>query len=213
MRKRAVQPQDKEQRRQAILDAAEGQWLAHPQRVVSVAEVAAAAGVAKGTVYLYFPSKEELLQALFERKVHGFFDALMVRAAAGPLGMEEVLEVVRVRMVEEPGFLDLASLVLGQVGRQLPREAVLAFHQRVAQRLEEAGRALLGHLGSEARATALLNAGYALIVGLWQLRQPVQDLPQLRDEPALAAVTGDYFSNLSEALRALWRGFAAEVAP
>ena len=43
----------------------------------SVAEVADEAGLAKGTVYLYFPSKEELLLALHERNVGGFFRALI----------------------------------------------------------------------------------------------------------------------------------------
>jgi len=49
---------DKEERRNALLDAAEALFLAQPGRMASVAEVAQAAGVAKGTVYLYFPSKE-----------------------------------------------------------------------------------------------------------------------------------------------------------
>ena len=73
----------KEERRQALLDAAEKLYLRHPDRMASVAEVAGAAGLAKGTVYLYFPSKEEMLLALHERHVASFFAALMRRLAYG----------------------------------------------------------------------------------------------------------------------------------
>src|SRR5215212_6174249 len=80
-RTRAMGSEDKEVRRQALLDAAERLYLAHPDRVASVSEVAQAAGVAKGTVYLYFPSKEEMLLALHERHVAHFFAELMKRLA------------------------------------------------------------------------------------------------------------------------------------
>ena len=58
IKQRAIAEEDKEARRHALLDAAESLFLRHPDRVASVAEVAEAAGLAKGTVYLYFPSKE-----------------------------------------------------------------------------------------------------------------------------------------------------------
>ncbi len=213
MRKRAIQPEDKEQRRQAILDAAHGLWLTQPDRVANVAEVADAAGLAKGTVYLYFSSKEELMLALLDRMVDGFFDALSERCAAGPLNLDELLEVTRRHLVEVPGYLPLASLALGLTERQLPPTVVSQFQLRMARRLERGAEALLCHLplGSPAQAAELLNASYALILGLWSLRQPVQGLPELQHEPALAAVTGDYFATLSRALLALWRGHMADL--
>ncbi|HET7403967.1 MAG TPA: helix-turn-helix domain-containing protein, partial [Usitatibacter sp.] len=74
---RAIALEDKEERGNAILDAAEALYLEHPDRIASVAEVAHAAGLAKGTVYLYFPSKEEMLLALHERHVRAFFAHLV----------------------------------------------------------------------------------------------------------------------------------------
>jgi len=216
MRKRAIQPEEKEQRRQAILDAARELWIAHPDRIASVAEVAKAAGLAKGTVYLYFPSKEELLLALFEQMVDGFFDALIARCeTSDSLDLDDLLEVTRLHLVEAPGYLPLASLVLGWAERQLPVEALTAFHQCNARHLERAATALLPHfpLGAPSQAAELLNSSYALILGLWHLRRPVQLLPDLKNEPALAAVTGDYFTTLSRALVALWQGHMSGLEP
>ena len=58
MSSRAMNPEDKELRREAILDAAEQLWLSQPDRLANVAEIAAAAGLAKGTAYLYFRSQQ-----------------------------------------------------------------------------------------------------------------------------------------------------------
>jgi len=79
IRQRAVQAEDKEERRHAILDAAEELLAEEVNRVANMAEVADRAGLAKGTVYLYFPSKDELLVALHERHAEAFFKALIAR--------------------------------------------------------------------------------------------------------------------------------------
>ncbi len=54
-------------RREQLLDAAERTLLERGLRATTVADVARAAGVAKGTTYLYFRSKDELLVDLRAR--------------------------------------------------------------------------------------------------------------------------------------------------
>ena len=63
--KRRVKPA--EERRQEILDAALRLFREHGFEEVTVQDVADEAGVATGTVYLYFPSKERLLYAIHVR--------------------------------------------------------------------------------------------------------------------------------------------------
>ena len=53
-------------RRSAVLDAARALFVTDGVEATSVAAIAARAGVAKGTVYLYFPSKADVLRALEE---------------------------------------------------------------------------------------------------------------------------------------------------
>ena len=82
IRQRAIQAEDKQERHHAILDAAARLLARSPDRIANMADVADEAGLAKGTVYLYFPSKEELLLAVHERNIDGFFRALIARLAA-----------------------------------------------------------------------------------------------------------------------------------
>jgi TetR/AcrR family transcriptional regulator, transcriptional repressor for nem operon len=61
-------------RRQAILDAAASLLVANGLAATSVEAVAQRAGIAKGTVYLYFTSRSDLLAALRSRYAQGMTD-------------------------------------------------------------------------------------------------------------------------------------------
>src|SRR5688500_5111812 len=118
---RAVAVEDKEARRTAILDAVEKLFLRHPDRMASVAEVAQAAHLAKGTVYLYFPSKEEMLLALHERHVAAFFgDLVALLQGPAPLTFQEIFEVARRHIVHGPGYLDLTRRCPSLMDRERP---------------------------------------------------------------------------------------------
>lgn len=53
-------------KRQRILEAAIAQFAARGFENASIADIAGDAGIAKGTVYLYFPSKDALIDEVFD---------------------------------------------------------------------------------------------------------------------------------------------------
>jgi AcrR family transcriptional regulator len=210
VRQRAIQAEHKQERHDAILDAAERLLLRSPDRVANVADVAAAAGLAKGTVYLYFPGKEELLLALHERNVAAFFTALIERAEGASVpGIEELLALMHRHMLERPLFLLLASRCYGLMAQCIPIGAATAYRQRMAERLARAGAGLERHFPQLAPGDGvlLLRDSYALILGLWQLSVASADGHDMC--PASDAASPLAFSfpeHLDRALRALWRG-------
>src|SRR5262249_24542136 len=110
VRQRAIQAEEKAERHHAILDAATRRLLREPDRVANVAEVADEAGLAKGTVYLYFPSKEELLLALHERNIDGFFRPLIERLESPqPVTIDDIFALTHEHLIAPPLFLRLAS--------------------------------------------------------------------------------------------------------
>lgn len=62
---------------------------------VQMREVASRAGVALGTLYRYFPSKEHLLVSLMLDQVRGLADRLAVRPPEGVDSVERVSDVLR----------------------------------------------------------------------------------------------------------------------
>jgi TetR/AcrR family fatty acid metabolism transcriptional regulator len=66
-------------KRQIILDAALKTFVIRGYPDTRVSEIAAEANVAEGTLYNYFPSKEDLLLALFDEKWGGIIDEIKKR--------------------------------------------------------------------------------------------------------------------------------------
>ena len=73
---RSLKEKQRQERADLILQAAETIFTEKGYHEASMDEIAAYVGVAKGTVYLYFPSKQELVFALFKREVEDFLDAV-----------------------------------------------------------------------------------------------------------------------------------------
>jgi AcrR family transcriptional regulator len=207
IRQRAMQAEDKQERRDAILDAAERMLLRSQDHVANVAEVADEAGLAKGTVYLYFPSKEELLLALHERNIDGFFNALvMLLARTRPVKIDDVLALTHKHMVDPPLFLPLATRCFAHMSQSVPAQAGMAFKQRLGDRLARAGAGLERHFRDlpAGGGVVLLRHSYALILGLWQL-SAAQRCPAAA-QPKLAVFNWSYADSVDAALRALWQG-------
>jgi AcrR family transcriptional regulator len=208
IRQRAIQAEDKQERYHALLDAAERLLARAPDRIANVGEVADEAGLAKGTVYLYFPSKDELLLALHERHVDDFFDALIATLRAPqPVTIERLIEITQHWIVERATFLPLATRCFGIMSTQVSRDVAASFHERMAERFGAAGTLLDRRFArfKPGDGVALLRHSYALVVGLWQMSSAnVPDAHAGLDAHATGA--WDYATDLARALRHLWEG-------
>jgi AcrR family transcriptional regulator len=80
-------------RREEILDAARRVFADRGFKGTTIADIAEAAGIALGTVYLYFPSKDDLFSALNER-----FTELMTTAISANVRGDSIEETVRNRV-------------------------------------------------------------------------------------------------------------------
>ncbi|MFL6649337.1 MAG: TetR/AcrR family transcriptional regulator [Sulfurifustaceae bacterium] len=211
---RAVRQVDKLERRREILDAAERLFLAKPEGLASMDELAVAAGVAKGTLYLYFPSKEEVLLALHERGAHELFDAIdrEIAAKGSRFSLDDLSALARRLIIESPIYLPLMTLVIGFIGRSIPVEEVVRFHQSIHERVARSGVGLERVFGLPAGdGWRLLKYSHAFVVGLWQLSgcgRVVAEHVQAR-EPNVAHVMEH--AEIQRALETLWKGVLTPV--
>ena len=88
---RSLRERLREVRAELILDVAEEMLAEKGYHDTSMDEIAARAGVAKGTLYQHFPSKEDLVFALFERNLV-LFEQAVEQAARAPLMARAKLE-------------------------------------------------------------------------------------------------------------------------
>ncbi len=104
-------------RRAEILAAARKVFAARGFRAATLEEVAVEAGLAKGTLYLYFDSKEEMFWAIFRGRVAEMHRRLQA-VLGGPGGTEEKIRAgLRVRfelLREDQDFMRIYLTEFGQ---------------------------------------------------------------------------------------------------
>lgn len=176
-RVRAIDCDEKEARRQAILDAAD-QLFADRQDLANVADVAMAAGLAKGTVYLYFQSKEELYLALHLRHAEHFFTTIIERLnRPQQFRFEEMQALANQHILETTIYLPLSACCIGFAARTVRAEVAAHFQARLTEWLKAAGRGLEFHFAKLARGEGvrLLKHSYAIMIGLYSLMRAEPD--------------------------------------
>ena len=147
---RSLRERQRAERAALILEAAARTFTDKGYHDAAIDEIAARAGIAKGTVYLHFASKEDLLAALVERHLVDFLTEIE-QASAAPLPMRARLELilrdVYTRMQERGNqmLLELSTRT-GVTRKLLDERAGLQAHvaratERIAALLEEGRRA------------------------------------------------------------------------
>lgn len=210
MARRAYAAEDKDARRQAILQAAGTLFVAGGGELPSVAQIAVAAGLAKGTVYLYFRTKGAIFASILQDGWGEVIDDLeqTFRPESGAQA-DKVAAFLSsyVSYVEcHPELLQLDSLGHGVLEHNLELETLLAFKQALLDRLRAGGTVLEEALGlPQGRGLQLLERTYAMTRGLWQSF----DLsPASAREPPIPYRRG-FGTELLDALSEYWRGALA----
>jgi len=165
-----------EARRAAILRAALGVFAERGFEAARLDDVAARAGVAKGTLYLYFRDKEALFEALIRTAVSPVMERLAALAGAADLPPMEALAAF-LRLFETEVLGTERKLLLRLIIAEGPRFPALAefYHREVVSR----GLAHVRALAARAAASGELPTDAAA------------RFPQLLVAPLLLAVIWD----------------------
>jgi AcrR family transcriptional regulator len=158
---------------------------------LTVDEIAAEAGVAKGTVYYNFGSKDGLIDALLRYGVDLLAGRLSAaQDAVGPWGtVRDLVDAMLSFFAEYPTFAQLLVSELWRTPGQwqqtlsLLREQVTAIIRAQLQRLSDRGELPEGVV---VRTAAAALFGTVLVVALdWQVFDPDQTREQVRDSVLL----------------------------
>lgn len=130
---RAYQPEEQERIRAALLDAGRERFAAHGLARVTVSELTAAAGIGKGSFYLFYPSKEALFFAIQEQEEAAARARLAgtVATLEGPEAIEAFFRL-QFAMLEEHPFLRrlVDPQTIAALRRKLPPEQLAAHVDR-----------------------------------------------------------------------------------
>ena len=159
------------ERREAILAAALDEFSSRGFEAARLEDVARRAGVAKGTIYLYFRDKESLFQELIRTMLTplvGTIEAMGQADVPLPVLADRIVDLF-VSQVYETRRKDVVRLMISE-GRRFPKLAEF-YYREVLSRIIAAVRALL----RRAAARGEVPEGLA-------------DFPQIIAAPGLVAI-------------------------
>lgn len=211
MARTAMSDEEKLQRRNELVAAAHRLYRGR-KSLPTVADIAKEAGLAKGTVYLYFTTKEEIFIALLEdnfSKLMGSLPALLQDLPAdGRSAARHFSAPYTQGILNLPDLLPLAAISNGVLEQNLPFEAMTRFKLYLASELEYCGRLLENRCPqlSPGEGATLLMRTYAMTLGLWQaLEYPEAFLEQLSKD-SFKVLKRDFSTELQSAVVQLWEG-------
>jgi AcrR family transcriptional regulator len=208
-RTRAIDETAKQQRRTALLIAAERLFSTRDYAMVSVNDVARAAGLAKGTVYLYFRTKEALFLELVAEGLAGWVRDTARSLTQRSVTPQEFASILATTLTERPTLIRLLGLLHAVLEDNTDADGLRMFKRRLLQITFEAGRVFESVLPlrpptSGARVVLWMHA---VIVGLAQMSSPSETLAELlKQDEALAMFRLDFQSELQLSLAVLFAG-------
>ncbi len=210
----AIASADKQARRESILSAASALFLSGDGALPAVAQVAAEAGLAKGTVYLYFRTKEEIFMALLLSGLHTLLSDIAVTFQQTKGRRADKVAAFLCTYVNylhlHPELLCLDALGYGVLEKNVEHDKLHEFKLAFSAKLIETGAVVEHALRlSPGHGSRLLTRTFALTRGLWQWSHPCEEPITREAGAALALIYPDFDKELIEALTEYWRGALA----
>lgn len=207
---------ERAQRRSQLLAAAHHLYRER-KALPTVAEIAQAAGVAKGTVYLSFGTKEEIFIALLEDSYAQLLQGALPVLQDLPPDPIDAAHLFATFYADAlgalPDLLPLAAMTNSVLEKNLPLQAMLDFKLLVHQAMDQVGAAIEQRLPClrPGGGSDLLMRTWALTLGLWQARdcpEPiVAHLAEHPEHPLARHLLGqDFADELAATVRQFWVG-------
>ena len=184
-------------KRERILRAAVDVFAEHGYFNAKVAQIAKAAGVADGTIYLYFSGKEELLITIFREHTRSYLQALELRMAGVERAEDRLRTAVRHHL--ETLGRDRALAVVSQVELRHSLKFMSLFSQqevadylnvirKIVEHGQEAG-AFRRNVHPQLAAKAIFGVLDEMVTS-WMLSEKDYDLPAQSEQVADLILTG-----------------------
>ena len=139
--RRARSPEDKQQRRQDILDRAWELFQTRAWAELTMSDVAEASGLSKAAIYRYFETKESLFLEVEEARLGGWLHGLGAELdrLPRPASPDVVGTLIADSLVARPGLPRLLALLHVSLEQNVPFDAALAFKRALHEWLVRLG--------------------------------------------------------------------------
>ncbi|EXG79831.1 TetR/AcrR family transcriptional regulator [Cryptosporangium arvum] len=211
---RARSVEAKQQREQAILEAARRLGLERGIRQITLTDIANAVGMHKSALLRYFETREQIYLLLTAEGWREWGPDLLTRLAPwtpGGASPERIAEEIAESLVSRPMFCDLLAQAPLNLERNVSLESVREFKLVTLEQVEAIVaefRRLRPGL-TEEQGVDLIATATSLAGALWQMATPGPEIEALyRSDPRLGHAIVEVGPRLTRVLTAFLRGTA-----
>ena len=212
--KRARSPEQIEQRRGDILQAAADLFDAKGIEQVSLTAIACKAKISKANVYRYFESREAIYLEILIEEVELWVTELerLFAPLAGSDDFDSFVTALVDESVRRPKMLALMSAIPSVLERNVTGDVLRTFKRSIlgfALRLNNAGNAALPAVGIEGMHhfyTFYIN----YLTGLYPATHPAPHVAEIMAEPEFAFLVRDFRQTLFDQTRVVLKGLLAD---
>ncbi len=208
---RARKAEDKEGRRKVILAAARELWAQATFATFNMGDVAERAGLAKGTVYIYFATKEALLLELLREELDTWLAGLDARLDQGGTWTPKRVALLFAETLDErPMLTHLLALMSSILEHNVPEEAVIAFKTFLRDRVAVTGPRIEKRLPflREGEGAHVLVVSHALVTGFQPMAVPPATVAKVLERDDMAVFRVDFAKEITAAIWAHLVGLA-----
>lgn len=213
---RARRKEDKEERRRAIMRAARMLLSQRRFAEVKMIDVATEAELAKGTVFLYFPTKEALFLDLLAEFLAEWLTELnaILDGGKGRWSGVRVARVLTDTLVPRESFVQLLCLTTDVLEENVSFEHMVAFKRCIFRLMSATGPRLERRLSffRPGQGMYFIMQVYAVVVGIKQLTSPGEIASKVLEDKELSVLRFDFATELRIMLTAVLRGIERSVS-
>jgi AcrR family transcriptional regulator len=213
-RTRAITEEAKSRRRASILSAAAKLFATREFDVISVDDIASRAGLAKGTVYLYFGTKEALFLALVAVQLESWMNEAAPGLRKVKSSPAAAAAFVASTLNQRPALIRLIALLHAVLERNTEEAHLRDFKSRLLQITTQSGELFENVLGLAPGVGSRLTLWmHAMIVGLSQMTATSPTLSAvLAKDDSLAPLRLNFRAELQAALTTLFIGAKSDAS-
>ncbi len=210
MPRKTLSAEERESRSQAIISSAMDLFALTEYQRVTVASITKNAGIAKGTFFLYFQTKEELFFSVVSACYREYFDWIKKNIKTLPIGHSDELVGILVEGLslrkEFPKLLRIMHSVLEEnISYKLAyqfKKFLLFEIQLMGSIIEKIIPGMKKGEGAE-----FLVLFQALITGYQSMAEPAKNVRKVIEIPEMAVFKIDFNHSLSAALKLVIAGY------
>jgi len=206
VKKRARLDEEKANRRMEILNAARSVLDLQSHALPTASAIAKKAGLAKGTLYIYFRTKEEIYLALLAEGLVEWIEAVRNSIKTDKPKPDAFIREFVGFGANNPRTLFLACLSPVIMERNISEKTAYLFKKKLAEEITDTAILLAKVYPSMTpkMAARFCLHGYLLALGLWQQSNPPPVIGKVLKRKGLEVLNMDFKRELYAALKLLW---------